>query len=207
MVDTAEEANMNDKPENGCAAGDASSTSDAYAPASGGGVAPAAGGSNGGGASSLNGGETGTIQYNGEIAPQDSDRDKIHIADEVIIQIITIAAGRIEGAAIPSVSVGDGIAGFLGMKGASRGIRIESDDKSVTVDISIAVEYGLKINEIAKSMQDAVRADLMEMTGLNVVNVNVHVVSVNTKEPPAGKASKAVKQQKETGSESPDPET
>ena len=137
----------------------------------------------------------------GDIARQETVRDKILISDEVILQIITIAAGKINGVTIPSVSVGDGIAGFLGMKGAARGIRVETDENGVAADISIAVDYGLRINEAAKSLQDAIRDDLTEMTGLNVIYINVHVISVNTKESPSGKSAKAAKQQKESGAE------
>jgi len=111
-------------------------------------------------------------------------RDVIQITNEVITQLIIIAAGRVEGIKLPSAGVGDGIAGFLGMKGHSRGVRIDKlkGENTVDVDISVNIEYGYKINEAAKALQDGVRNELSEMAGLNVPNVNVHVLSLNMKE-------------------------
>ena len=126
-------------------------------------------------------------------APQRPDvpPDQIHIADEVITQIITIAVNRVAGVNLSTSGVGDGLAGFLGMKGASRGVRIDTDGRSLVADISISVDYGGKINEIAKTLQDEIRNDLTEMTGLEVTQVNVHITSINTKEQAAAKTSKA----------------
>ena len=121
--------------------------------------------------------------------------DKIHIADEVINQIIIMAAGRVQGVAL--TGAGEGLAGFLGMKGATKGVRLETDEKSVGVDISVSVEYGRKLNEAAKALQEAVRGDLADMTGMEVTHVNVHVLTINTKDAAAGKPQKPVKQQKE----------
>jgi len=132
-------------------------------------------------------GAAGTPEYSGGEAlmytagETSEQQDSIQIADEVIIQIITIATGKIDGISLPSAGVGDGIAGFLGMKGSARGIRIETVERNIEVDISISVEYGHRINEIAKALQDEVRGDLTEMTGLNVSRVNIHVLSINTK--------------------------
>jgi uncharacterized alkaline shock family protein YloU len=121
--------------------------------------------------------------YNGGIKPADDPerQDSIHIADEVITQIISLAAVKIDGVSLPSAGVGDGIAGFLGMKGSARGIRIETDGGDIAVDISVTAEYGVRITDAAKSLQDAIRDDLTEMTGLNVTRVSVHVLSINTK--------------------------
>ena len=118
--------------------------------------------------------------------------DRIHIADEVLMQIIAIAAAKVKGVAAPSAGVGGSVAGsvagLLGMKGSSRGIRIETDEKYIIVDISVAVDYGLKINETANALQETIRSDLTQMTGLDVRQVNVHVVSYGTKEQSAGKS-------------------
>ena len=138
---------------------------------------------------------TDTAESQAAPAGNDAVQDKIQIADEVISQIISIAAGKTEGVSIPVSGVGEGIAGLFGMKSLSRGIRIETDEKNINVDISIAVEYGYKINEIAKKLQDEIRNDLIEMTGLIVGHVNVHVVSISTKEQVAIKSPRHARQQ------------
>jgi len=136
----------------------------------------------------------------------DASNDKIHIADEVLNQIITMAVNRVGGVSFTNTGVGDGIAGFLGMKGASRGIRIEAGETEICVDIYISVEYGARINEIAKKLQDEIRGDLTNMTGLNVTGVNVHILAINVKDQPTAKSQKSAKQQKERESDSPSAE-
>ena len=150
---------------------------------------------NDGDAANLNAAPSPSEPANNPLHGDGTHADKLHIADEVITQIILIAVGKTAGISLPSAGVGDGIAGFLGMKGSPRGIRIETDEKSVAVDITISVDYGLKISELAKTLQDRIRDDLSDMTGLEVTNVNVHVASVNTKDVPVIKSPKAGKAQ------------
>ena len=46
-------------------------------------------------------------------------------------------------------------------------------------DLFIIVEYGTKIAEVAKNVQENVKSKVETMTGLNVVEVNVNIQGVN----------------------------
>lgn len=104
--------------------------------------------------------------------------DRIRIADEVIATIAGIAASEVEDVVSMSGNIGDGIAGMLGKKNMTKGIKVELGEKDVALDLSIVVRYGCKVHHVAKNIQDKVRAVVEDMTGMNVVEVNVNVLGV-----------------------------
>ena len=53
------------------------------------------------------------------------------------------------------------------------------NDKDVTLDLSIIVEYGAKIPDVAWEIQEKVKSEVEAMTGLTVVAVNVSVEGVS----------------------------
>ncbi|MDR1440610.1 MAG: Asp23/Gls24 family envelope stress response protein [Clostridiales bacterium] len=126
-------------------------------------------------------------------------RDRIHIADEVISAIAVLAVGKIRYAAASSAGVGEGLAGLLGMRSASKGVKIESSDSGVSVDLYVTVEYGQKLNEVAKALQEAVRRDIEEMTGLPVAHANVHVLGIYFREQKDAGGAKDARDGKEIG--------
>ena len=53
------------------------------------------------------------------------------------------------------------------------------------VDMSIVVKYGFKIQEVCRSVQEAVKNAIETMTGLKVVQVNIAVNSIAFEKEPA----------------------
>lgn len=60
----------------------------------------------------------------------------------------------------------------------SKGVKVEVGHKEAAVDVSIIVEYGNPIPEIAAEIQRNVKKSIEMMTGLIVVEVNVHIHDV-----------------------------
>ena len=56
-----------------------------------------------------------------------------------------------------------------------------SDDKNAKIDVSIIVEYGARIPDVAYEIQSRVKGSVENMTGLKVLEVNVHVQGVHAK--------------------------
>lgn len=106
--------------------------------------------------------------------------DKISIAEDVIAIIAGIAASEVEYVSAMSGGFTDGIAGMLGRKNFGKGIKVELSDSNVVLDLSIIVEYGCRIHEVARRIQTKVRMAVEEMTGLNAVEINVNIVGLNT---------------------------
>ncbi|HER1351372.1 TPA: Asp23/Gls24 family envelope stress response protein [Streptococcus pyogenes] len=62
------------------------------------------------------------------------------------------------------------------------GVSVEVGSKEVAVDLAIIVEYGKDIPAIAESIKAIVFQNVDSMTHLKVVEVNVNVVDIRTKE-------------------------
>lgn len=114
-----------------------------------------------------------------ELVKETNREDKIRISEEVIATIAGIAASGTENVASMGGSFVDGIAGMLGRKAPSKGIKVEMKDNQVVIDLAVVMQYGCKIHEAARDMQNRVRAAVEDMTGLEVLNVNVSVLGVN----------------------------
>lgn len=100
------------------------------------------------------------------------------ISDEVIITMAGIAASSVKGVAIVRTGVADGISSIFNRNSYSKGIKVEVNEDTVIVDIYISVEYGRKINDTAREVQEAVKKDIENMTGLTVAAVNVNISSI-----------------------------
>ena len=70
------------------------------------------------------------------------------------------------------------MSGLLGKKGA-QGIKVDITGKEISLDVYITVDYGVKIPDIAWEIQDRVKKELENMTGMIVTTVNVHIQGIN----------------------------
>lgn len=103
----------------------------------------------------------------------------IRITDEVVAIISGIAATDVPGVAGMSGGIAGGIAEALGRKNLSKGVKVEAGEKEAAIDLYIIVEYGYRIPEVAWTIQEKVKKAVEEMTGLSVVEVNIHIQGVN----------------------------
>ena len=102
----------------------------------------------------------------------------LQISDEVVAIIAGIAANEVKGVAGMSGGLVGGITEMLGKKNFAKGIKVEVGDKVATIEIYIIVEYGVRIPDVAWEIQNKVKKSVEEMTGLNVLKVNIHVQGV-----------------------------
>ena len=61
----------------------------------------------------------------------------------------------------------------------TKGVRIDLDDNQVTADITIVVEYGSPVPDVARGIQENVKKAIETMTGLTVRSVDVHVSGIS----------------------------
>jgi uncharacterized alkaline shock family protein YloU len=114
-----------------------------------------------------------------EVTKVIDDGGKISFDDEVIAIIAGIAATEVEGVAAMSSGIAGGIAEKLGMRNLSKGVKVEVGEKETAIDLYIIVEYGCRIPEVAWNIQENVKKAVESMTGLKVVEVNIHVQGIN----------------------------
>jgi uncharacterized alkaline shock family protein YloU len=53
-----------------------------------------------------------------------------------------------------------------------------SADEGVTIELSVVVEYGLNLAEVASTLRNRVRYEVERLTGLNVADVEVRIQDV-----------------------------
>ena len=107
-----------------------------------------------------------------------TEMGSIQIAPEVIEVIAGLATVEVQGVAGMSGGFASGVAELLGRKNLSKGVKVEVGQKEAAVDVSIVVEYGKRIPEVAADIQLNVKSAIESMTGLSVVEVNVHIHDV-----------------------------
>ncbi|NLH95736.1 MAG: Asp23/Gls24 family envelope stress response protein [Clostridiaceae bacterium] len=108
-----------------------------------------------------------------------NDIGTIKITDEVVAIIAGIAAMEVPGVTSMSGGIAGGIAEALGRKNLSKGVKVEVGEKEAAIDLYIIVEYGYRIPEVAWAIQERVKNAVEDMTGLRVVEVNIHIQGVN----------------------------
>jgi len=114
-----------------------------------------------------------------ELLKVDSGLGSVKIADEVVSIIAGLAATEIDGIAGMSGGLVGGIAEVLGRKNFSKGVKVEVGEKEAAIDLYIIVKYGVRIPDVALAAQENIKRAIETMTGLSVVEVNVHVQGVH----------------------------
>ena len=109
---------------------------------------------------------------------KDGSLGSIRIADEVVGIIAGLAASEIDRIAGMSGGLVGGIAEMLGKKNFAKGVKVEVGEREAAVDLYIIVKYGVRIPDVALSVQENVKQAIESMTGLSVVEVNIHVQGV-----------------------------
>ena len=116
-----------------------------------------------------------------ETAEVSLENAHIKIADDVIAVIAGAAASEVPGVASMAGGFAGGISEvFSGKRNFAKGIKVEAGEKETRIDVNIIVEYGVRIPDVAFEIQNRVKKAVEGMTGLKVVDVNVHVQGVNT---------------------------
>lgn len=119
------------------------------------------------------GGVSETSGVNVEIA------SNLTISEDVIGIIAGLAAAEVEGVSGMTLGFVDGINQILGSnKKYSKGVKVELDGNDVVIDLFVIVKYGVKIPDVAFSIQNSVKGSVETMTGLKVKSVNINVQGV-----------------------------
>ena len=122
------------------------------------------------------------------------NKDSLKISDEVVAVITGVAASETEG--VFSVGTGSFASGWTellsGKKNNAKGIKVVMGEGTVSIEIQLVVKYGVRITDVASSVQENVKNAVEEMTGFTVEKVDVKVAGIKTA--PEKKAESAEKE-------------
>ena len=107
---------------------------------------------------------------------------ELRVADEVVAIIAGLAATEVEGVESMAGNITNEIVSKLGMKNLSKGVRVIVSGKTVTVDLALNLKYGVTIPEITANVQEKVKNAVENMTGLEVVAVNIKICGISVDE-------------------------
>ncbi|MDD3600098.1 MAG: Asp23/Gls24 family envelope stress response protein [Bacillota bacterium] len=102
----------------------------------------------------------------------------VKIANEVVAVIAGLATIEVEGIAGMSGGIAEGWSELWGKKNLTRGVKVEVGEEQAAVDLNVVVKFGAVIPEVCEEVQRNVKRTIEIMTGLEVVQVNVHVTNV-----------------------------
>jgi uncharacterized alkaline shock family protein YloU len=102
----------------------------------------------------------------------------INISEDVISTIVRNTASEVEGVAALSNTAGAEIAEMIGLKTVSKGVKVQFVDETIVVDIILSIAYGRNIVKVATAVQDKVLSVLQSTTGIDKLQVNVHVAGI-----------------------------
>ena len=104
---------------------------------------------------------------------------KVQIAEEVVAIIAGLAATEVKGVASMAGNMTRELVAKLGMKHLSKGVAVSILEHTVSVKLSLNLLYGYNIPAIIAAVQDRVKDAIENMTGLQVLEVNIAIAGVN----------------------------
>ncbi len=132
----------------------------------------------------------GSVSHHALVTPE----GKTHIADTVVAKIAAFATREIPGVH----SMGRGLTRRIGALRAmvpgqtegmsTQGVSVEVGEKQAAIDLDIVTWYGESILEVSEAVRRNVIERLESMTGLEVVEVNIHVDDIHIDDPSAESA-------------------
>ena len=110
------------------------------------------------------------------------ENGSINISEEVIAAIAVGAAREVEGVSGMMTTLGNSVTDLVNNKKnvqkVAKGVKIDMTGAALTLDLSLTVQYGNPIPEVAENAQKAVISAVEAMTGCSVGAVNIHVGAV-----------------------------
>lgn len=101
---------------------------------------------------------------------------KIEVAPRAIASIVAHAVNQSYGVVgmVPH-TLREGVAQILHKSDAHRGVEVRIDHDEIAIDLYVVMEYGVRITEVARNLQESVRYAVEQALGVQVTRVNVRI--------------------------------
>ncbi|WP_049827662.1 Asp23/Gls24 family envelope stress response protein [Paenibacillus polymyxa] len=109
---------------------------------------------------------------------ENEQRGRILISDDVVSQITGVAALKTPGISAIYGGFSKEANKRMNEKNIKKGISVKISSDETTIDLKVVVDYGCPIHEVTRELQQNVMEDVINMTGLSNVVVNVKVEGI-----------------------------
>ena len=92
---------------------------------------------------------------------------------------MSIAAEKVDGVAGMRGSLRSGLNWVLGREDHGKGVNVKVDeDNKLVADVYVYLESGVNVPKVGVAIQKQLKAQLLQMTDLELKSINVHVVGL-----------------------------
>ena len=118
-----------------------------------------------------------------EVKQTDAVKGELTYEDKVIQKIIGLSLEKVDGLLAVDGGFFSNLADkIINTDNVANGVNVEVGKEQVAVDLNVVVEYQKNVPDLYKHIKEVVVSQVSKITDLEVVEVNVNVVDIKTKE-------------------------
>lgn len=104
------------------------------------------------------------------------------ISDNAISTIVRLASTEIEGVTQIKHNIAEDVAGFFKKNSYYKGVKVDSNETGLALDVNIKVKYGYNVSTVALEVQENIKTALETMLDIKVSEINIHVIGIEINE-------------------------
>ena len=118
-----------------------------------------------------------------EVKQTDAVKGELTYEDKVIQKIIGLSLEKVDGLlAVDGGFFSNLTDKIINTDNVANGVNVEVGKEQVAVDLNVVVEYQKNVPDLYKHIKEVVVSQVSKITDLEVIEVNVNVVDIKTKE-------------------------
>ena len=118
-----------------------------------------------------------------EVKQTDAVKGELTYEDKVIQKIIGLSLEKVDGLLVVDGGFFSNLTDkIINTDHVGNGVNVEVGKEQVAVDLNVVVEYQKNVPDLYKHIKEVVVSQVSKITDLEVIEVNVNVVDIKTKE-------------------------